>query len=242
MTDPQSTPPKSSWWLAFRVLDEPGTVFAEIAARPRFLVPFLVLFAAAPAFFAVTAPDSAYQAQVEQLIAIEENQDPGSVTSERRAEMMEEAASPARRARLLAVGVIVGPIVIAIVAAVLMLIFNAMAADRITFKQEYSVILHAWMPQLFAALLVPVLAIAGIEQLQLSLGFLFSSDQSSFMYQFANGITLFGAWSMVLVAMGNQVLSKSSSLGGSLTIVAGLWLLVKVAAAGLGSLVAGLAG
>ena len=242
MTDPQSTSHKSPWWLAFRVLDEPGTVFAEIAARPRFLVPFLVLFVATPVFFAVTAPDSAYQAQEEQRIAIEESRDPGSVTPERRAERMEEAASPTRRAIGVAFGVIGGPIVVAIVAAVLMLIFNAMAADGITFKQEYAVVLHAWMPQLLATLLVPVLAIAGIEQLQLSLGFLFSSDQSSFMYQFANGITLFGVWSMVLVAMGNQVLSKSSSLSGALTIVAGLWLLVKVAIAGLASFAAGLAG
>jgi len=215
MTDSQSTLPKNSWWLAFRVLDKPGTVFAEIAARPRFLVPFLILFVAAPAFFAVTAP--AFLAVTAPDIVVAR-----------------------ARAILLAVSVIGGPIVIAIVAAVLMLIFNAMAADRITFKQEYSVMLHALMPHLFATLLVPVLAIAGIEQLQLSLGFLFSSDQSSFMYRFANGITLFGAWSMVLVAKGNQVLSKSSSLGGSLTIVAGLWLLVKVAAAGLTSLLASL--
>ena len=42
--------------------------------------------------------------------------------------------------------------------------------------------------------------------------------------------------------MGNQVLTKSSSLGGAFTIVAGLWLLVKVAIAGLMSLVAGMAG
>ena len=89
MIEEQSTPPKSPWWLAFRVLDEPGAVFAEIAARPRFLVPLLILFFAAPAFFAFTAPDSVYQAQVEQRIAMEERGDPGSVTSERRAELME---------------------------------------------------------------------------------------------------------------------------------------------------------
>lgn len=242
MTEEQSPPPKNPWWLAFRVLDEPGAVFAEIAGRPRFLVPLLMLFVAAPAFFALTAPDSVYQAQVESRIALEERGDPGSVTSERRAEMMEEAASPVRRAIGMAFGVIGGPIIVAIVAAVLLLIFNAMAAERITFKQEYSVILHAWMPQLFAALLVPVLTMAGIEQLQLSLGFLFSSDQASFMYQFANGITLFGVWSMILVAFGNQVLTKSASLGGALTIVAALWLLVKVALGGLGALAAGMAG
>jgi len=242
MTDPQSTPSKSSWWLAFRVLDEPGTVFAEIAAKPRFLVPFLVLFVVAPAVVALMAPDSLYEAQVEQQIEIAKSRAPESITPERQAEMMADAASPTRRAIGFAAGLVGGPIIVAIVAVVLMLIFNAMAADRITFKQEYSVILHAWMPQLFAALLVPVLAMAGIEQLQLSLGFLFSSDQSSFMYQFANGVTLFGVWSMVLVAMGNQVLAESSSLGGALTIVAGLWLLVKVAVAGLTSFLAGLAG
>ena len=94
MTEHQSTPPKNPWWLAFRVLDEPGAVFAEIAARPQVLVPLFMLFVAAPAFYAITAPDSAYHAQAEQRIAMEEGRDPGSVTPEQRAERMEQAASP----------------------------------------------------------------------------------------------------------------------------------------------------
>ena len=57
-----------------------------------------------------------------------------------------------------------------------------------------------------------------------------------------NGITVFGVWSMMLVAIGNQALLRSDSLTGSLTIVGGLWLFYKVASAGLGSVLGGLTG
>ena len=34
--------PRSPWWLALRVLDEPGAVFRELAVRPRALIPIIL--------------------------------------------------------------------------------------------------------------------------------------------------------------------------------------------------------
>jgi hypothetical protein len=242
VNEPAEQTSSNPWWLAFRVLDEPRTVFAEIVARPRVLVPFLVLFVFGPLVYAVASPASVFRAQAEQSIAIAERQNPDAMTAERREEMLATAASPAKRATTAATILVVGGLMALAAALILKLIVGAMAPEGVTFKQEFSVLLHGWMPTLFATLLTPILAMAGIEQLQLSLGFLVDSDPGSFLYQFLNGITVFGVWSMMLVAIGNQALLRSDSLSGSLTIVGGLWLFYKVASAGLGSVLGGLTG
>ena len=70
----------------------------------------------------------------------------------------------------------------------------------------------------------------------LSLGFLFNQETNAFLYRFANQITLFGTWNMLLVALGNQILSKGKSFTGPLFIVGSLWLLVKLGIAAIGGL------
>ena len=249
MTEPVQEPAASTdhghgaWWLGLRVFDEPGVVFSELVQKPRVLVPILFLFLVSPVLIAIGTPASVFREQVEQRLDIQESRSPGSVSAEDREQALAEADSPVKRALIVGASVVFGPIILAIVALVLQLIFNALAPEGVKFKQEMAVVAHAWMPQFLGAIVLVILTVGlGMEQLQLSLGFLFAKDQSSFLYNFANGITIFGTWSMVLVAVGNQHLTKAKTLGTSLVIVAGLWIGVKLAGAALASFLAGLAG
>ena len=142
MNEPAEQISSNPWWLAFRVLDEPRTVFAEIVAQPRVLVPFLVLFVFGPLVYAVASPASVFRAQAEQSIAIAERQDPDAMTAERREEMLATAASPAKRATTAATILVVGGLMALAAALILKLIVGAMAPEGVTFKQEFSVLLH----------------------------------------------------------------------------------------------------
>ena len=54
--------------------------------------------------------------------------------------------------------------------------------------------------------------------------------------------TPFGAWNIVLLALGNQIRTRTKSIGGPLAIIGVLWILVNFGFAALASVFGGLAG
>jgi hypothetical protein len=233
--------PRSSWWLALRVLDEPRQVFQELAARPRALAPIILLLIVA-AIVAVGTPGEALEAtarvQAEAL--------GGRLDADAQQEMIERAASPLNRVFIFAGWSVFGVVTLAVVALVLMLIFGATASEPLKFKDEFAIVTHAFVPQLAGGLLAVILMVAaGMHEFAnpatnpLSLGFLISRDTSPFLHRFANGITLFGAWNVFLLALGNQVKARAASITGPLAIVGGLWLLLKVGFAAVGGVFGG---
>lgn len=224
---------KSPLWLAFRVFDEPTTVFKELAARPRALVPILCLVVAAT-FSAFAMPSRVLEEQVRTTY--ENLEESGRITAEDAQERISNASGNGARLGILGAGAIGGPIMLAIAAWVLSLIFGATTADPLRFKEELAIVSHAYMISIAGGVLVVALmAFAGMDEVQLSLGFLFDEDSSPFLHRFTNQINVFGAWNVYLLALGNQVKTKAKGIGGALTIVGGLWLAMKV----VGALMAG---
>ena len=237
MADPTApdAQPKSALWLAFRVFDEPTRVFQELAVRPHYWVPLacLVLVAAFAAF--ATPEDVLIEQTRDQIQAAV---DRGQLTQEVADERIQNSGSMQNRVIILVAGTVVGAIMLLIVAGVLSLIFNAMSAEPVGFKREFAVVVHANMAALAGAVLAVLLAMfTGMRQ-PLSLGFLFGED-SGFLYQFANQITLFGAWDVYLLALGNMVLIRAKKIGTALMIIVGLWLLAKIPLALLGGMFGG---
>ena len=184
---------------------------------------------------AVGMPDSVLEQQArDQLEAVQER---AQLTDEQVQERVDRASSTGNRLLVFGAVAVGGLIMWAIVSLVLMLIFGAMGPDPIKFKTEFSVVLHAAVVSLAGGILMILLMrFAGLSEPTLSLGFLFNEESSPFLYRFANQITLFGTWNMLLVTLANQILSKSTSFMGPLFIVGGLWLLAKVGFAALGGL------
>ena len=235
MTQPTTGEPTgpSALWLALRVFDEPSTVFQHLATRPRFWVPIalMVLTAVAGAYL---TPESVFREQLRPRI--EAAQRAGQLTEEQAQQQLENAGGSTTRIAALVAGAAGVPIMMAIIAGVLMLIFGAGGANPVPFKTEFAVVTHAYMVSLAGILLVVLLMrFAGMEQVGFSLSFLFDRD-SGFPFRFAEQITLFGAWNVFLVALGNKIITKGKGLVGPLVIVGGLWLLLKVGMAALAGL------
>lgn len=225
--------PKSAIWLVLRIFDEPTQVFRELAVRPRVLLP-IALLVVATGVFALGTPAAVLRDQTRSRL--EAMQERGQLTEEQVQDRVEGAASTSSRALIFGAGAAGGLVALVVVSAVLMLIMGATSPEPIKFKKEFAVVTHANVVSVAGGILaVALMAFGGMDQPQLSLGFLFGED-AGFLYRFANQVTLFGTWNMILIALGNQVLTKAKGIGGPLVIVGGLWLLVKVAFAALGGL------
>jgi hypothetical protein len=220
---------KSSLWLAFRVFDEPTAVFKQLAEKPRALVPILCLILSA-SFSALALPSRVMEEQARTTF--EPLQESGRMTAEDAQERIENASGTIARVTVLGAGAVGGPLFLVVAAWVLMLIFGATTADPLRFKDEFAIVSHAYMISIAGGVLtVALLAFAGLDEVLLSLGFLFDVDSSPFLHRFTNQITVFGAWNVYVLALGNQVKTKAKGIGGALTIVGGLWLAMKVVGA-----------
>lgn len=242
MTDPTSPTEggKSPLWLAFRVFDEPSEVFRNLAVRPRALVPLVCLIlTATTTAFVMPARVMEQQARA----SLEPLQERGQLTEAQVEERVVSATGTRGRLSILGAGVIGGPIILAITAWVLMLIFGATSADPLRFKDEFAIVSHAYMVSIVGGLLtVLLLAFAGFEEVQLSLGFLFDEEGSPFLHRFTNQLNFFGAWNVYLLALGNQLKTRAKGIGGALAIVGGMWIALKVIGAIIGGVIAGLGG
>jgi hypothetical protein len=207
-----------------RVIDEPAQVFRALAHRPTVLVPIILLVLTA-GIVAVGTPTSTLRSRAERQADIVEQRAPERMTAEDRAEMLQGAAGARNRAIIFGAGSIVGFVALLIVSAVLLLIFNAAGAQPLKFKDELAIATHAYVPQLLGAILIVVLARFASFEESLSLGFLV---REGFLHNLGQQITLFGAWNVVLLALGNQIRAGMKGLGTPLLIVGGLWMLVNV--------------
>ncbi len=230
---------RSPWWLALRVIDEPVEVFRQLASRPRALVPlFLILLTFLLVGFGT--PESILRERAEERVRLLEERAPDRLTEERRIETLEGASSVTNRAFLTGGGTIVSILSLAVVAAVLLLVFNAYGSAPLKFKDEFAIAAHAFVPQLLGLVLILLLQrFAGFTDLQLSIGFLFDEG---FLHHLGVQFTPFGAWNALLLAVGNQIRIGAKSLGGPLMIVGALWVLANLAFAGFSAAVGGLAG
>lgn len=230
---------KGPWWLAFRVIDEPVEVFRQLAARPRALVPFL-LIAIAGLVFAFGTPESVLRRQAERTADMMAERAPERFTEAQRIETLDAAASPTRRAMMAGGVIAMQALSLLVVAGVLLLVFNAYGSEPIRYKDELAIVTHAFVPQLLGmVILVLLMRFGGLEEMQISLGFLF---KEGFLHDLGTQFTPFGAWNVILLGLGNQIRLGAKSLTGPLSIVVALWLLVNLGLAAFSSALGGLAG
>lgn len=244
-----STPPPGppAWWLVARVLDEPGAVFRALAQRPRILGPLVALVVVSFLAGFGTPADQLREQARQQASVVERRADDmppeqAQQIQERTQEMIANAASTRNRLTVAIVGALFPIIGFVVVAAILMLVFGTTGSTPVSFRSEFAVVAHAYVPQLAGAVLVVVLGIAGVENTQLSLGFLSDMESAPFLFTLLSQFSLFAAWNMVLLAVGNQVLTGAKGLGGPLAVVGGLWVLKNFTVAGFVGLAAGMIG
>jgi hypothetical protein len=213
------------------VLYAPRDTYAGIAARPRVLgaLAFATLTIALTSF-AFLSTDVGQNAALDQQVRVIESfgrNIPDSVY-----EQMEAGVGRQRYFALAGVLVTV-PMVCAIVAGIVLVVFNAVLGGAASFKQAFAVVVHAQVLIAVQQLFVTPLNYAR-ESLSsgTNLGVFFPMlDEAGFAARFLGWIDLFRIWWIVSLAIGIGVLyqRKTGPIAWSLLAVYGSIALVAAA-------------
>lgn len=213
----------------FRVLYEPGAVFERIREKPKFLMPFLGLAVLLAVCILLLMP---YQQ---------------AAMASKMAEITQaNPAAAANMQKFAFVGVIVGPIIFAIVlviSATILWVVASIFGGEGKWGTLLSVTTYASITGIllqFVTLLV--LMVKGVGQvtspddMKAPLGLnLLDPGATGFMGAFLGGVNLFAVWGVILTAIGIQVTHKTSKgTAYTIAIISGLVLLLV--ASGLASL------
>jgi hypothetical protein len=223
------------------VFFEPKKAFADIAARPRWIFPLLLMIIAGIGITTLYSQKGVMRIAAEQQMA--NNPQIQQLPADQRALAME---------RGMKIGTIVGycipiliPVFYLIMALVLWAIVSGILSAPVRFGQVFAIVTYAQMPGLLMSILtVVVLQLKGAADFNLQNPLVFNpgafmDPQSSpkFMYSLASSLDLFTIWILLLVATGLKAAAgKKLSFGGAVFAVLLPWgviVLGKAALAGL---------
>jgi len=220
---------------------EPGKAFRDIAERPAWIAPLVLIIVFGLAYMFAFNQHVGWERFMRQTI--ENSPRTAQLTPEQR----EQAISMQTRfAPIMGfVGVAAGvPISLLAAAGVLLLVFNSLMGAQVKFKQVFGVVTYANLPGvLFTALATGVIFLKNPDDFNLRNPLVFNpgafmdpTGGSKFVYSLATSLDLFTLWTIVLVAIGMSAAGRKLSFGSALMGVllpwAG-WVLVKAAMAGL---------
>jgi Yip1 domain len=220
------------------VIIEPTRTFADIAARPGWWVPMILISALSLSFMVAFSQRVGWERFMRQTIESSTNQQIQNMSAEERERVIQlqsKFAGPS--ATVMAVAAT--PAMMLAISAVLLFVFGTMLGGTVNFKQTLGVVSHAWIPTIFstaAALLV--LFIKAPEDFDLknpagfNVGFYLDPQSTpAWLVSLGNSIDVFSIWVILLLATGMSVAAKKS-WAASFMGVALLWALfvaVKVA-------------
>ena len=227
------------------VFFEPGKTFADIAERPRWLVPLLIGILSAVLLIYLFNRHVGWESSLER--AMDNNRFVQQLTPEQRQTAFD------RQLRLLPVfsylGAILGfPITLLLAAGLATGIIRGLLGTPIRFVQAFAAMAYAFLPRvIYAGLSISVMFLKNPDEFDLQNAFAsnpgaFMDPQKSsrFLYTVASQLDVFSIWVILLAAVGLKAAGgKRLSFGGALFAVMLPWAVYilfrgGLAAAGLG--------
>ena len=243
----QATEPEPSGMGEFSrltgVFFEPSKTFADIAERPTWLVPMLLVIAVSLLLMVLFMQHVGVERMIRQQM--DNNPRTAQMAPEQRERAIEIGAKFAGVSMYL--GPIVGvPLYDLIAAAVLMGIVAGILSAPVKFKQAFAVVVWAGLPGGISAVLSMVVMFLKRPDefdirapLTFNLGVLMDPQTShKALHSIATSMDLFSIWTILLLATGFKAAAgKRLSFAGALFAVAlpwAVWVLIRAALAGAG--------
>jgi hypothetical protein len=223
------------------VFFEPSKTFEDVAARPNFWVPLILIMAFSLAYMVLFGQQVGWERQIRHQ----------TETSSRAAQQTPEQREAGiqiglKIAPIAAIGgVLLGvPLVTLIWAAVLLGIVKGMMSVPLRLKQVFAILCYAGLPGAIMVLLsIAVMFMKPPDDFNLQNPLFFNpgammdpTTSSKFVYSLASSLDLFRLWNLVLIAIGLKAAGgKLISMGGAVTAVFlpwAIWILCAAALAG----------
>jgi hypothetical protein len=213
------------------VIFSPGETYRSIVAHPRiFGVLAATTIVTAAAVFAFLSTEVGQNATLDQQMQVME-----SLRINLPDEVYDQMEASAGRSRYFATGSILVfyPLVTAIVAGIMILIFNVVLGGEATYQQAFAIVAHSQVVLVVQQMFVLPLnyvreTMASATTLAVFVPML---DETNFIARFLGWIDLFRIWWLVSLAIGTAVLyqRKSGPIGWTLL---GLYVLFALVVAG----------
>lgn len=227
--------PKNALARVIGVFTEPKATFADIGARPTWLVPLVLIIVVQIVFMLLVSQRIGWETIARQQI------EKSSQAQTMSAEQMQQAVSMgAKMAGIFAyVGVVVGvPVVITVIAAVLMFTMG-MGGGKFNFKQSFGITAHASLIGIIAGVLAMIVMFAKSAEdfnLQNPLAFnleaFLSAESPKWLSSLGGSLDLFSFWSIAWLALGYSAASlgrlKFSKALMAVVLPWAIWVIGKV--------------
>ena len=220
---------------------EPSKAFADIAERPRWIVPLVLLIAAGLAYMFAFSQHVGWERFMRQTI--ENSPRTAQLSAEQRERVI---SAQARIAPVFGYAAVIAgtPVYMLVSAGVLLLIFNSLYSAELRFKQVFAVMCYAGLTGLvFTMLAIAVMFLKNPDDFNLRNPLVFNpgafmdpNGPAKFLYALASSLDLFTLWTILLVAAGLSAAGRKLTYGRALTGVLlpwAAWVLLKSASAGL---------
>jgi len=224
------------------VFFEPTKAFEDIAARPGWLIPMIIVIVCAISVTVAFTQHVGWERFMRQQI--ESNPRTAQLSTEQKEQAI---AMQAKFGPVFAgAGIVIGlPIYYLVASGVLLGIVAGIMSAPVKFKQVFAVMCYASLTGVISSILtLAVMFLKNPDQFNLQNALVFNPgafmDQqtsSKFLYSLATSLDLFSLWTMILIAVGLKAAGgKKLSFGGALFAVLlpwGIYVLGKSALAGI---------
>lgn len=220
----------------------PRATFQDIAHKPGWLLPILILIVMNLAVIGTFSRHVGWRTLIEKqdLQSRRTQQQMAQMTPEQKQRLIDLQVKTAPIFGY-AFGVVGAPIVLLIVGAIFMGIFNATSSAALDFKTSFSIAVHAWMPLVILGVLGIVVMFlkppdtVNIQNLVASnVGALLSNSAPMWLQTLCGSLDVFSFWVIGLLAFAYSVARpKKLSMGTALAWVVGVWLVFVLVKTGL---------
>jgi hypothetical protein len=221
------------------ILWEPGATFRDIAARPRWWPPLVIVIALSLVFSYTFTQRGGWEHFFRQQM--ETNSRMQNMPADQREQTM---AMQVKVGPYFAYGgSILGLPCFALAAAgIFLFLFRTLLGAELSFKQVFAICCYSFVPLIFSSLMaLAVMLLKEPDQFDLqnpiltNIGaFLDSASTPKWLYSLASSVDVFSLWVMVLMATGLSAAARKISWTTSFMCVLGTWLvyvLLKVGGA-----------
>jgi hypothetical protein len=225
------------------VFFEPGKTFADIAERPRWLVPLLLVIVAGVAFYFLYGQHVGWERflrrQMETNARVEQRME--RIPADRRDRAI------AMQVKFMGIGyyfgtIVMVPLMYAFSAAIVLGIASGLMSAGVKFRQVFAIVCYAGLPGILKhALAIVVLFLKNPDEFNLvnplafnPAAFMDPINSSKFLYTLAMSLDLFTIWGILLIATGLKAAAgKRLTYGGALFAVVFPWAILVLAGASL---------
>ena len=231
-----ATPPLGEVGRITGVLTDPKKAFADIAARPSWILPVALMIVVGLAFTYLFTTKIGWHRYFEQI----------AETNTRMQQLDTQARENAieMQAKFAPIGgyvfAVIGPVLTALIVGGILVLLCKMGGAALKFKQTFAFSAWAMLPRVIAGILaIVVMFIKNPEDFNLQNPLAFNlgafmqppPNSGKFAYSLATSVDLFTIWTILLLAVAMSVAARKMPFSKALMLIAIPWIILVLAGA-----------